>query len=50
MDILELKTEASFLYSLPKKKKILKFQNQETTSQVCIHHFVKLSFDEEDFD
>lgn len=50
MDILELEIEISILYSiLQKKKKLLKLQNQQTTSQLIIYCFVKLSFDEEHF-
>lgn len=53
MDIIELEIESSFLYSILKNKQTskqkLKLQNQQTTSQLIIHHFVKLSFDEEHF-
>lgn len=49
MDILELEIEISILYSILKKKKLLKLQNQQTTSQLIIYCFVKLSFDEEHF-
>lgn len=49
MDILELEIEISILYSILKKKRLLKLQNQQTTSQLIIYRFVKLSFDEEHF-
>lgn len=48
MDILELEIDASFLYSILWEK-LLKLQNQQTISQLIIHRFVQLSFDEGHF-